>query len=87
MRAPILCGTGFTHQSPHLYQPPAPPAAPPWPHARSLFAEQPAEAVTVGIWVGAALLLDVISRVDSLSDAVGCRGLVLHAESEQVRGL
>jgi len=33
-----------------------------------------------------ALLLDVISRVASLSDAIGCRGLLVHAESEQARG-
>jgi GNAT superfamily N-acetyltransferase len=35
--------------------------------------------------LGAALLLDVISRVASLSDAIGCRGLLVHAESEQAR--
>jgi len=39
---------------------------------------------------GAALLLDVITRIASLgeaslSDAIGCRGLLLHAESEQAR--
>ena len=33
----------------------------------------------------AALLLNVITRVASLSDAIGCRGLLVHAESEQVR--
>ena len=32
------------------------------------------------------LLLDVITRVASLSDAIGCRGLLVHAESEQARG-
>jgi len=31
-------------------------------------------------------LLDVITRVASLSDAIGCRGLLVHAESEQDRG-
>lgn len=39
-----------------------------------------------GQGLGAALLLDVISRVSSLSDAIGCRGLLLHAESGQARG-
>ena len=39
-----------------------------------------------GQGLGAALLLDVISRVSSLSDAIGCRGLLVHAESEQARG-
>ena len=35
--------------------------------------------------LGAALLLDVISRVASLGEAIGCRGLLVHAESEQAR--
>ena len=35
--------------------------------------------------LGAALLLDVITRVASLSEAIGCRGLLVHAESEQAR--
>jgi GNAT superfamily N-acetyltransferase len=38
-----------------------------------------------GHGLGAALLLDVITRVASLSDAIGCRGLLVHAESEQAR--
>lgn len=36
-----------------------------------------------GQGLGAALLLDVITRVASLSEAIGCRGLLVHAESEQ----
>lgn len=39
-----------------------------------------------GQGLGAALQLDVISRVASLSEAIGCRGLLVHAESEQARG-
>ena len=39
-----------------------------------------------GQGLGAAQLLDVITRVASLSDASGCRGLLVHAESEQARG-
>jgi GNAT superfamily N-acetyltransferase len=39
-----------------------------------------------GQGLGAALPLDVISRITSLSDAIGCRGLLVHAESEQARG-
>jgi ribosomal protein S18 acetylase RimI-like enzyme len=44
-----------------------------------------------GQGLGAALLLDVITRIASLneaslSDAIGCRGLLVHAESEQARG-
>ena len=38
-----------------------------------------------GQGLGAALLLDVITRVASLSDVIGCRGLLVHAESEQDR--
>ena len=38
-----------------------------------------------GQGLGAALLLDVITRVASLSAAIGCRGLLVHAESEQAR--
>jgi GNAT superfamily N-acetyltransferase len=39
-----------------------------------------------GQGLGAALLLDGISRASSLSDAIGCRGLLVHAESEQAPG-
>jgi GNAT superfamily N-acetyltransferase len=36
-----------------------------------------------GQGLGAALLLDVIARVANLSEAIGCRGWLVHAESEQ----
>jgi GNAT superfamily N-acetyltransferase len=39
-----------------------------------------------GQGLGAALLLDAINRVASLSEAIGCRGLLVHAESDQARG-
>jgi GNAT superfamily N-acetyltransferase len=49
-----------------------------------------------GQGLGAALLLDVITRVASLAEAslpeaslsgaIGCRGLLVHAESQQARG-
>jgi len=38
-----------------------------------------------GQGIGAALLADVITRVAGLSDAIGCRGLIVHAESEKAR--
>ena len=38
-----------------------------------------------GQGLGSALLLDLVTRVASLSDAIGCRGLLVHAESEQAR--
>ena len=39
-----------------------------------------------GHGLGAALLADVIARVANLSEAIGCRDLLVHAESEQARG-
>ena len=33
-----------------------------------------------------ALLADAITRVANLSEAIGCRALLVHAESEQARG-
>lgn len=38
-----------------------------------------------GRGLGAALLRDVILRVAALSDDIGCRGLLVHAESETAR--
>ncbi|MFM7652439.1 MAG: hypothetical protein ACKO5M_05890 [Vulcanococcus sp.] len=38
-----------------------------------------------GRGLSAALLVDVITRVASLSDAIGCRGLQVHAESMEAR--
>ncbi|MFN9546313.1 MAG: N-acetyltransferase [Cyanobacteriota bacterium] len=38
-----------------------------------------------GQGLGAALLLDAITRVASLGEAIDCRGLLVHAESEQAR--
>lgn len=38
-----------------------------------------------GKGLGAALLLDVITRVAQLSEAIGCRGLLVHAETDVAR--
>lgn len=35
--------------------------------------------------LGAALLQDVFARLSELSDDIGCRGLLVHAESEEAR--
>ena len=35
--------------------------------------------------LGAGLLADSIARLVSLSDSIGCRGLLIHAETEQAR--
>ncbi|HEY5245103.1 MAG TPA: GNAT family N-acetyltransferase [Acidimicrobiales bacterium] len=38
-----------------------------------------------GRGLGAGLLQDVFRRIVQLSDGIGCRGLVVHAESEEAR--
>lgn len=35
--------------------------------------------------LGAGLLVDVVTRMLDLSDEIGCRGLLIHAESHQAR--
>jgi len=35
--------------------------------------------------IGAALLVDAISRLLTISDDIGCRGLLIHAESTEAR--
>lgn len=39
-----------------------------------------------GHGIGAALLQDVIARTHALGEEIGCRGLLVHAETEQARG-
>jgi GNAT superfamily N-acetyltransferase len=58
----------------------------PYPQPVALLARLGVDDHHEGQGLGAALLLDVISRASSLSDAIGCRGLLVHAESEQARG-
>jgi GNAT superfamily N-acetyltransferase len=57
-----------------------------YPQPMALLARLGVDERHEGLGLGAALLLDVISRVASLSEAIGCRGLLVHAESEQARG-
>ena len=57
-----------------------------YPQPMALLARLGVDERHEGQSLAAALLLDVISRVASLSDAIGCRGLLVHAESEQARG-
>jgi GNAT superfamily N-acetyltransferase len=57
-----------------------------YPQPLALLARLGVEEGHEGQGLGAALLVDVITRVASLSDAIGCRGLLVHAESEQARG-
>jgi GNAT superfamily N-acetyltransferase len=39
-----------------------------------------------GKGLGAGLLRDVLLRVAAISDEIGCRGLLVHAESDRARG-
>lgn len=57
-----------------------------YPQPVALLARLGVDECHEGQGLGAALVLDVISRVACLSDAIGCRGLLVHAESEQTRG-
>ena len=57
-----------------------------YPQPVALLARLGVDECHEGQGLGAALVLDVISRVACLSDAIGCRGLLVHAESEQSRG-
>lgn len=38
-----------------------------------------------GHGIGAGLLVDIVTRLVDLSDDIGCRGLLIHAESNQAR--
>lgn len=40
-----------------------------------------------GRGLGVALLRDVIERTAAISDDIGCRGLLVHAESEEARNI
>jgi GNAT superfamily N-acetyltransferase len=57
-----------------------------YPQPMALLARLGVDQRHEGEGLGGALLVDVITRVASLSQAIGCRGLLVHAESEQARG-
>ena len=56
-----------------------------YPQPVALLARLGVDQCYEGRGLGAALLADVITRVAGLSDAIGCRGLIMHAESDQAR--
>jgi len=56
-----------------------------YPQSVALLARLGVDQLHEGQGIGAALLADVITRVADLSDAIGCRGLLVHVESEQAR--
>ncbi|MGK7297407.1 MAG: GNAT family N-acetyltransferase [Candidatus Wenzhouxiangella sp. M2_3B_020] len=56
-----------------------------YPQPVALLARLGVDVEHEGKGLGAGLLQDVIRRVAALSDQIGCRGLLVHAESEQAR--
>lgn len=54
-----------------------------YPQPIALLARLGVDAAHEGRGIGAGLLLDVISRSVALSAAIGCRGLLIHAETDE----
>ncbi|WP_460831571.1 hypothetical protein [Nocardioides hungaricus] len=56
-----------------------------YPQPVALLARLGVDLTHEGKGLGAGLLMDVIARVAALSDEIGCRGLLIHAESQTAR--
>jgi GNAT superfamily N-acetyltransferase len=56
-----------------------------YPQPIALLARLGVDSGHEGRGLGAGLLIDVVSRLLTLSDDIGCRGLLIHAESETAR--
>lgn len=56
-----------------------------YPQPIALLARLGVDRAHEGHGLGAALLQDVFARLLELSDRIGCRGLLVHAESQQAR--
>jgi GNAT superfamily N-acetyltransferase len=56
-----------------------------YPQPVALLARLGADRDHEGQGLGAALLQDVFGRLAELSEGIGCRGLLVHAESEEAR--
>ena len=56
-----------------------------YPQPVALLARLGVDTAHEGRGLGAALLQDVFARLLELSDNIGCRGLVVHAESDEAR--
>ncbi|MFT4264743.1 MAG: hypothetical protein QM572_15270 [Nocardioides sp.] len=56
-----------------------------YPQPVALLARLGVDAEHEGRGLGAGLLMDVVARVATLSDEIGCRGLLVHAESQAAR--
>jgi GNAT superfamily N-acetyltransferase len=56
-----------------------------YPQPVALLARLGVDAAHEGRGLGAALLQDVFARLTELSDDIGCRGLLVHSESDDAR--
>jgi hypothetical protein len=56
-----------------------------YPQPVALLARLGVDLMHEGKGLGAGLLVDVVSRMLTLSDDIGCRGLLIHTESEGAR--
>ena len=56
-----------------------------YPQPVALLARLGVDLAHEGHGLGAGLLVDAITRLLDISDEIGCRGLLIHAESEQAR--
>ncbi|MGC4110697.1 MAG: GNAT family N-acetyltransferase [Nocardioides sp.] len=56
-----------------------------YPQPVALLARLGVDATHEGRGLGAGLLRDVVIRVAALSEVIGCRGLLIHAESQKAR--
>jgi GNAT superfamily N-acetyltransferase len=56
-----------------------------YPQPVALLARLGVDSDHEGKGLGAGLLRDVIERVAAISDEIGCRGLLVHAESHKAR--
>lgn len=56
-----------------------------YPQPVALLARLGVDLTHEGQGLGAGLLMDVIARIAALSDEIGCRGLLIHAESQTAR--
>ncbi|WP_206212176.1 GNAT family N-acetyltransferase [Wenzhouxiangella sp. XN79A] len=57
-----------------------------YPQPVALLARLGVDSAHEGKGLGAGLLQDVVLRVAAIGDEIGCRGLLVHAESEPARG-
>jgi len=56
-----------------------------YPQPVALLARLGVDAAHEGRGLGAGLLQDVIARTDALGEEIGCRGLLVHAETSEAR--